>query len=110
MKKDNIRVNAVCPGAMRTTIVPDWSAFDEDLFAPLDMVADLVLRLGPVVGLDLVDSRGTRVPAGECYGLAVVANARRFYVQEETAYCDEVMARTIEATKIENQAGENWKA
>lgn len=117
MALDGIRVNAVCPGAMRTTIVPDWSAFDEDLFAPLDMVAGLVLRLarvGPGAGAvsddeDLVDSRGARVAADRCYGVAVVANGRRFYVQGEPAYCDDVMARTMEATKVENQAGDNWK-
>lgn len=123
MAMDGIRVNAVCPGAMRTTIVSDWSAFDEDLFTPLDMVADLVLRLASISSgdqdqgqqqqqqqQDFVDSRGARVPAAKCYGVAVVANGRRFYVQEELAYCDDVMARTMEATKIENQAGDNWKS
>lgn len=113
---DGIRVNAVCPGAMRTAIIPDWGSMGDDCFTPLDLVADLVLRLGPHVHLhgdqddDLVDSRGVRVPADSAYGLAVVVNGQKFYVQEEPAYCDDVMARTMEATKPENQSGANQGA
>lgn len=102
---------------MRTTIIPDWSGVADDLFTPLELVADLVLRLGPHAAArgaeeaeDLVDARGVRIPAESAYGVAVVANGRSFYVQEEPAYCDEGMARTMESTKPENQAGGNWGA
>lgn len=103
MTKEGIRVNAMCPGAVRTAIAPDWTGFDEDLFAPLDTVADLVLRLACVVaadgdgsqGQDLIDSRGERVSADRCYGVAVVASGKRFYIEKESAYCDDIIARTL---------------
>lgn len=98
---------------MRTSIIPDWSGMADDLFTPLELVADLVLRLGPAAGGaegDLVDARGVRIPAESAYGVAVIANGRNFYLQEEPAYCDEGMARTMEATKPENQGGGNWAA
>lgn len=101
---DGIRVNAVLPGAMRTTMVPDWSGLPDDVFTPLERIAEVVLQLAAGKE-DIVDAKGVRVPASECYGIAVVANGLNFYVHEEPAYCDDIMARTIGSTKGEKQAG-----
>lgn len=102
-KLDGIRVNALCPGAVRTPIVPDkaWEAMPEDVFTPLELIAEIVLKLAE--GVEIVDAKGTRATSDELYGKAVVANGKNIYIQPEPAYCDGVMERTIESTKMGKQ-------
>ncbi|KAK2606770.1 hypothetical protein N8I77_005499 [Diaporthe amygdali] len=102
-KHEGIRVNALCPGAVRTPIVPDkaWEAMPEDVFTPLELIADIVLKLAE--GKELVDANGTRAAPDELFGKAVVANGKNIYIQPEPQYCDDVLARTIESTKMGNQ-------
>lgn len=102
-KHEGIRVNALCPGAVRTPIVPDkaWEAMPEDVFTPLELIAEIVLKLAE--GKELVDANGTRATPDELFGKAVVANGKNIYIQPEPQYCDDVLARTIESTKMGNQ-------
>ena len=42
-RKDNIRVNATCPGAVPTGLVSSgWDAFSQDLMTPLEKVVDVI--------------------------------------------------------------------
>lgn len=102
-RHEGIRVNALCPGAVRTPIVPDhaWAAMPEDVFTPMELISGTVLRLA--AGEELVDANGTRAGPDELFGKAVVASGKNIYIQPETAYCDDVLERTIESTKMGKQ-------
>lgn len=105
-KQLGIRVNLLAPGAVRTPIVPAgaWDAMPDDVFTPLGLVAEVVLKLaGGEEGEGFVDSAGVRVAPEDLYGQAVVASGRRFYVHPEPEYCDDVVARTVRATKGEGE-------
>jgi NAD(P)-dependent dehydrogenase (short-subunit alcohol dehydrogenase family) len=96
---DGIRINAVLPGATRTPIVPDsaWEAFPQEFFTPVELVAKVVLMLAD--GVEMVDAKGVRVPAGKTYGQAVVATGNDFFVMDQPEYCDATVAGAIEATR-----------
>lgn len=102
-KTEGIRVNALCPGAVRTPIVSDkaWEAMPEDVFTPLELISETVLKLAD--GNELVDANGTRAGPDQLFGKAVVASGKNIYIQPETPYCDDVLARTIESTKMDKQ-------
>lgn len=102
-KLDGIRVNALCPGAVRTPIVPDraWEAMPEDVFTPMPLIAEIVLKLAE--GSEIIDSNGSTTTSDELFGKAVVANGKKIYVQAEPAYCDVIMERTIENTRMGKQ-------
>lgn len=98
-KPEGIRVNALCPGAVRTAILPPaaWEIVPDDVLTPVELIAEVVLKMAE--GEEVVDSKGVRVPAEELYGQSIVANGKNYYVQGEPEYCDDIMARTMEATK-----------
>lgn len=98
---DNIRVNALCPGAMRTAIVPAaaWDPFPDDVFTPLEAIAGVALRLARGDEA-IVDAKGVEIPPG-AYGQAVIANGSNFYLQREPEYCDEAMRQTMESTRVD---------
>lgn len=102
-KADGIRVNALCPGAVRTPIVPEkaWKALPEDVFTPMEVISGTVLKLA--AGDEIVDANGTRAGPDELFGKAVVASGKSIYIQPDTPYCDDVLARTIESTKMDKQ-------
>lgn len=97
---DGIRLNAICPGAMRTTIIPEeaWEAVPEDVFTPLDLIAEVTLKLA--YGEEIVDAKGVKIPA-QAYGQALVANGRNFYLHPAPEYCDDAMKRTMESTEVD---------
>lgn len=111
-RKEGIRVNALCPGAVRTPILPPsgWENLPPDTFTPLGLVADVVLRLagagtgGGGGGDGFEDSRGVRVGPDDMYGQAVVASGDRCYVHAEPEYYDDLLARTFEANKHQKES------
>ncbi|KAL1853905.1 hypothetical protein Daus18300_011647 [Diaporthe australafricana] len=102
-KHEGIRVNALCPGAVRTPIVSDqaWKAMPEDVFTPMELISEIVLKLAG--GEELVDANGERAASDELYGKAVVANGKNIYIQHDTPYCDDRMARIVENTRMGKQ-------
>ncbi|KAI3394651.1 hypothetical protein diail_2461 [Diaporthe ilicicola] len=102
-KHEGIRVNALCPGAVRTPIIPDhaWTALPDDVFTPLELIAETVLKLAE--GEELVDAKGERAASEELFGKAVVASGKNIYIQHDTPYCNDVLERTIENTKMGKQ-------
>lgn len=98
-KPEGVRLNTLCPGAVRTPLMVDegWEFMPEDVFTPMELIAEVVLKLAD--GVEVVDSKGVRVPPEELYGQAIVANGKNFFVQGMPDYCDPVIERTLEATK-----------
>jgi hypothetical protein len=88
---------------VRTPLVPDraWEAIPEDVFTPMELISEVVLKLAE--GAEVIDSRGVKVTPDELYGKAVVANGKKLYIHSEPAYCDDVMERTIENTRMAKQ-------
>lgn len=101
---DGIRVNALLPGAVKTPII-EWGDFPEETFTPMELIVETVLNLA--AGGEIVDSKGTRIPPEKAYGQALLVTGKNVYIHPETAYPDEVMAATMEATRVENRFKEN---
>lgn len=103
--KDGIRVNAICPGPVRSNILPSvvWDRLDPKLLAPPENISKLVLLLAD--GGDIVDSIGQTVSADKAYGQAIVANADKYYLMAEHEYPDEAIARVVQETNVERQEG-----
>lgn len=97
-QQDGIRINALCPGAVRTTLVPAevWERVDQNLFTSTEFIAKVVLMLAE--GGGIVDSTGREVPADEAYGQAVVTAAGQFHVIPDYEYPDEDVARLMART------------
>ncbi|KAK7733094.1 hypothetical protein SLS53_008282 [Cytospora paraplurivora] len=104
-KQQGIRVNLLAPGAVRTPIIPDdgWKVMPDDVFTPLELISEVVLKLAEGKE-DLVDAKGVRVTPEELYGQAVLAIGRKFYVHPESEYSDDIVARTMKATKLKDVA------
>ncbi|ROV97114.1 hypothetical protein VMCG_07528 [Cytospora schulzeri] len=102
-KPEGIRVNALCPGAVRTPLMPPaaWECMPEDVFTPIELIGEIVLKMAE--GKEVVDSKGVRVSPEELYGQSIVANGKNFYVQSGPEYCDDVLARTMESTKNQKE-------
>ncbi|KAH8652111.1 hypothetical protein BX600DRAFT_471974 [Xylariales sp. PMI_506] len=102
---DGIRINALLPGAVRTSLFEEetWNQFPDGTLTPMDLIAKVVLNF--VDGGEIVDSKGIRIPAEKTYGQAVVASAQQQFIIPENEYCDEFTAKTMEYTRIENQVG-----
>lgn len=104
-KSDRIRVNSLCPGAVKTPIIPmqAWESFPEHVFTPLETIAKVVLMLAD--GEEIVDSKGVKVPPEEALGQTVLANGKNYYVVKAPEYCDELIEAVTEGTRVENQTG-----
>lgn len=102
---DGIRVNAICPGPVRSGILPSvvWDRLDPKLLTPPELISKLVLLLAD--GGEIIDTKGHTVSADKAYGQAIVANADKYYLMAEHEYPDEAVARIIQETKVERQAG-----
>lgn len=102
---DGIRINALLPGAVRTSLFEEetWNQFPDGTLTSMNLIAKVVL--GFVDGGEIVDSKGVRIPAEKNYGQAIVASAQEYFIIPENEYCDEFTAQTMEHTRIENQAG-----
>ena len=103
--QDGIRVNAICPGIVKTNLVnPEgWAAFPSHLFiAPETIAAAVQTLIHP--GTDgLVDARGKFIPARQAYGLAVEISGDKLYFREPVGFCDDGMRDIMSATEVENQ-------
>ncbi|OQE40020.1 hypothetical protein PENCOP_c006G00412 [Penicillium coprophilum] len=105
-----IRVNAICPGIVRTNLVDSmgWDSFPPERFIDVETIARLVLQLvdgGEPAGQGLTDTPGKHLPLGELYGVAVEISDSGLYFRDQHAFCDEGMREVMGATVVENQVG-----
>jgi len=111
-KTINARVNAICPGTVKTNLldVAAWATFDDDVFVPIEKITDTVLMLidGYDVGGTGVDgqplhkaSNGADGTDGgeQLWGKAVELSGTRHYYRDQSAYCDDHMAKCMLATE-----------
>jgi hypothetical protein len=102
------RVNAVCPGIVRTNLVDSagWDSFPPGRFIEVERVARVVLALvGEPAGQGLTDTSGKHLPLAELYGTAVEMSDSGLYFRDQHAFCDEGMREVMAATVVENQVG-----
>ncbi|CAI7608144.1 unnamed protein product [Penicillium pancosmium] len=109
-KAGGIRVNAICPGIVRTNLVDQggWNAFPQHRFTEMETVVRVVLQLvgqsEPAVQ-GLTDTRGTHLPMQRLFGLAVEISDSGVYFREQHEFCDDGMREVMAATVLENQVG-----
>lgn len=105
-----IRVNAICPGIVRTNLVDSngWNSFPQSRFIEVDSVAKLVSQLvngGDPAGQGLTDVPGTHLPASKLFGVAVEMSDSGYYFRDQHEFCDNGMREVMAATVLENQVG-----
>ncbi|KAL4880656.1 hypothetical protein BJY04DRAFT_219126 [Aspergillus karnatakaensis] len=114
------RVNAICPGIVRTDLVDRWDAFPQHRFTEMESVVRVVLQLAgeaegetdnesenPPAGAagGMTDSQGTHLPRERLFGQAVEISDSGVYFRDQHAFCDEGMREVMAATVLENQVG-----
>jgi NAD(P)-dependent dehydrogenase (short-subunit alcohol dehydrogenase family) len=95
--KDGIRVNAICPGTVKTNLLTskEWENFPEEYFTPVEAIVKVVVFL--VDGVDVEKAE----KGGLLWGKAVEISGTRHYYREVPDFCDEGMRRVMQATDIE---------
>ncbi|KAH7033543.1 uncharacterized protein B0I36DRAFT_321655 [Microdochium trichocladiopsis] len=102
-KNDGIRVNAICPGPLRTGLLPDaqWDLFPPEQMTDVNKVAAVVMML--IEGKDSVPATETRID-GEgmdrggkdpLWGNAVEISAQRHYYRDAPRWSDETMEKNM---------------
>ncbi|KAL6232741.1 hypothetical protein BDW75DRAFT_242702 [Aspergillus navahoensis] len=106
-KARGVRVNAICPGIVRTDLVDQngWNAFPQHRFTQMESVVQVVLQLAGEGGPGLTDARGTHLPTERLFGQAVEISDTGVYFREQHAFCDDGMREVMAATVLENQVG-----
>jgi NAD(P)-dependent dehydrogenase (short-subunit alcohol dehydrogenase family) len=101
--QEGIRINALCPGQVKTSLVEDWSSLPQDGFTPPELIASTTLQL--MDGKDVTDSKGVTVKSGDLFGQAVICNGDNYYFSFVPEYVDQNMANLMAACKPEVQLG-----
>lgn len=109
--KAGIRVNAICPGTVRTNLLSnkEWENFPEEYFTPVEKIGEVVMVLvdgkddgNGKVGNEAKESdTGKLLARGGLNGRAVEICGRNHYYREMVEYCDEGMRAVMSSTNIE---------
>lgn len=107
---NGMRVNAICPGIVRTNLVDEagWSNFPQDRFIDQEIISQVVLQLvdgGEQAGQGMTDTKGRYYPASKLAGLAVEISDEGVYFRDHHEFCDDGMREVMTATVLENQVG-----
>ncbi|KAK4574374.1 hypothetical protein LTR86_002136 [Recurvomyces mirabilis] len=94
-RDDGIRVNAICPSAVKTNLLPEaaWRTFPEEFFTPLGKVVEVVEMLLRGHGRDEEGTERERL-----VGETVEISGSRHYWRGQQGYCDEAMGAMMGAT------------
>jgi len=105
---DKIRVNAICPGVVKTNLLTatEWGSFPEEYFTPVEKIVESVLIL--VDGKDgtaenRIDGEPELLPGGKknvLWGEAVEISGTNHYYREAPKICDEAMRAVMKATDM----------
>lgn len=116
LKHDGIRVNAICPGTVKTNLLDPaaWATFSDDVFVPIEKIQETVLMLidGKDTGAKPLhsESNGNGVGVNDdgkgelLWGKAVELSGRNHYYRSQPAYCDLHMEMCMKATERETYA------
>jgi NAD(P)-dependent dehydrogenase (short-subunit alcohol dehydrogenase family) len=87
---EDIRVNTICPGVVKTALLTDelQSFFPEEIIIPLEVVTELVLEL--LSGNSMTDAREISVPADEMHSRALLITGHKFHFIDQPEIHDEV--------------------
>lgn len=106
--KQGVRVNAICPGKVRTNLLEaaEWAALLDDNFVPIERVTEAVLMLidGHDDNLKVVDGVNGNIANGsgeKIWSAAVELSGSNRYIRDQPAYCDDLMRICMVATERE---------
>ncbi|TPX14823.1 uncharacterized protein E0L32_004932 [Thyridium curvatum] len=105
--KDRIRVNAICPGTVRTNLLSqkEWQNFPAEYFTPVEKIVEAVLIL--VDGKDDTPAEKTRIDGveadkkGVLWGEAVELSGANHYYRTKPKFSDSGMQAVMAATEME---------
>lgn len=90
-RQEGIRVNALCPGIVRTNILSEeaWDTyFRAEDFSPMELIVKVTLLL--LDGEEVVDTNNKRIHASEMYGQTLETSGPNYYLREQPAWCDDI--------------------
>ncbi|CAO2656402.1 Nn.00g052050.m01.CDS01 [Neocucurbitaria sp. VM-36] len=105
--KAGIRVNAICPGTVKTNLLSsqEWANFPEEYFTPVEKITSVVCMLidGKDDGSGKVgkEVEGGLDSVGVLQGRAVEVSGTNHYYREMVPFADEAMAAVMGSTNIE---------
>ena len=82
LSSENIRVNAILPGAIKTSLHSDetWSQFDQSDFTPVEEIVDTVLKL--------IEDSGAN-------GAAMEVSKGEVFDRKQPEFCNQAMRRIM---------------
>ncbi|KAK5174381.1 uncharacterized protein LTR77_001461 [Saxophila tyrrhenica] len=98
-ENDGVRVNAICPGAVRTNLLAAdaWKNFPQDNFVPMEKIVEAVLML-----LDGDGKQANGASSGKpLVGQTVELSGTKYYFRQQSEYCDEGMAATMGSNGVQ---------
>ncbi|KAL4896308.1 NAD(P)-binding protein [Aspergillus ambiguus] len=97
---EDIRVNILAPGLMKTSILSDelYSLLPADLLLPVEHFVNVTLDV--LSGNDMVDTKGTRVSGSQLFGRTLEITDNKYYFREQEGFSDEFMKRSIGLTDL----------
>jgi NAD(P)-dependent dehydrogenase (short-subunit alcohol dehydrogenase family) len=95
--KDGIRVNAVCPGTVRTSLLSgeEWTQFPVEYFTPVEVIVKAVLIF--IDGKDDTD-KGKEIKVMNAK--VIECSGNNYYYRQQLDYCDEGMRKVMESTNL----------
>jgi NAD(P)-dependent dehydrogenase (short-subunit alcohol dehydrogenase family) len=94
--KEGIRVNAICPGVVKTPLLNEelLSYFPADVLIPIEAVTDVAMKI--ILDDSIKDSKGVCVTADKFHSQAIHVTGKGFYLIDQPPINDEEAQTTWE--------------